>query len=407
MRANRLTSRVGAIAGLVLAAGLCPAQWVAYNLRPAGSSTSQVYCVLDGVQSGVAFYSGRSHAGYWSGTAGSWVDLDDPAFVYGSYGEANEGTTVVGATFDENDDGEDYSRAAMWTGSAASFVDLHPEGIGAESSRAYAISGGLQGGIVRLDDANRATLWMGTPDSRIDLHPDVAGNSYVRGMTGDLASGEQIGYATVPLSHACIWRGSATSWTDLHPDGWFASQGWETDGAQQVGWVINDAIVDHPALWSGSAASFVDLLPTGWRDGKAQGVFNGKQIGYARPAIGIEYHALVWNGSRDDYDDLHAVLPDGAYIRSTGFDIWSDGRNWYAVGQAVTASFVSDPMLWIMAVDGACAPDLTGEGDVNTNDFFQFLTYYQNQDPRADFDRDGLINTNDFFAFLAAYQVGC
>ncbi len=58
-----------------------------------------------------------------------------------------------------------------------------------------------------------------------------------------------------------------------------------------------------------------------------------------------------------------------------------------------------------------CAADLApapnGDGQVNTNDFFQFLSYYQTQDPGADFSPaggDGNINTNDFFAFLAAYQ---
>ncbi len=62
----------------------------------------------------------------------------------------------------------------------------------------------------------------------------------------------------------------------------------------------------------------------------------------------------------------------------------------------------------------ACPADLSpapnGDGMVNTNDFFQFLTYYQAQDARADFSPaggDGQINTNDFFAFLAAYQLGC
>ncbi len=57
------------------------------------------------------------------------------------------------------------------------------------------------------------------------------------------------------------------------------------------------------------------------------------------------------------------------------------------------------------AADLAPAPD--GDGQVNTNDFFQFLSYYQTQDLGADFSPpggDGNINTNDFFAFLAAYQ---
>ncbi len=55
--------------------------------------------------------------------------------------------------------------------------------------------------------------------------------------------------------------------------------------------------------------------------------------------------------------------------------------------------------------DIAPAPD--GDGQVNTNDFFQFLTYYQSMDPAADFTGEGDVNTNDFFAFLAAYQAGC
>ncbi len=56
------------------------------------------------------------------------------------------------------------------------------------------------------------------------------------------------------------------------------------------------------------------------------------------------------------------------------------------------------------------APPPNGDGSVDTNDFFQFLAYYQAQDPAADFappGGDGNINTNDFFAFLAAYQAGC
>ncbi len=58
-------------------------------------------------------------------------------------------------------------------------------------------------------------------------------------------------------------------------------------------------------------------------------------------------------------------------------------------------------------IDPDCDADLTGEGDVNTNDFFAFLALYQAQDVRADFAPDGSINTNDFFAYLAAYQAGC
>ncbi len=61
----------------------------------------------------------------------------------------------------------------------------------------------------------------------------------------------------------------------------------------------------------------------------------------------------------------------------------------------------------VSATHTSCTADITGEGDLNTNDFFAFLALYQAQDPGADFSPGGGINTNDFFAYLAAYQAGC
>ncbi len=71
------------------------------------------------------------------------------------------------------------------------------------------------------------------------------------------------------------------------------------------------------------------------------------------------------------------------------------------------SQLLSNAVEWAAGGVAGCPADLTGEGDVNTNDFFRFLAYYQAQDPRADFSPGGGINTNDFFAFLAAYQAGC
>ncbi len=62
--------------------------------------------------------------------------------------------------------------------------------------------------------------------------------------------------------------------------------------------------------------------------------------------------------------------------------------------------------LFLVKLD-TCAPDLTGDGGLNTDDFFEFLTLYQADDLAADFSPDGELNTSDFFAFLAAYQAGC
>ncbi len=86
----------------------------------------------------------------------------------------------------------------------------------------------------------------------------------------------------------------------------------------------------------------------------------------------------------------------------------------FAVSDATGQVVISKPFLdaaEVVCFGAACPADLSpapnGDGTVNTNDFFQFLTYYQAMDARADFSPGGGINTNDFFAFLAAYQQGC
>ncbi len=72
---------------------------------------------------------------------------------------------------------------------------------------------------------------------------------------------------------------------------------------------------------------------------------------------------------------------------------------------------ILEPMLGLYGEIGGdtcpCTADLTGDTcGTNTNDFFAFLTCYQNQDPCANYfaDANGDIDTNDFFAYLAAYQ---
>ena len=78
-----------------------------------------------------------------------------------------------------------------------------------------------------------------------------------------------------------------------------------------------------------------------------------------------------------------------------------------ALADANFSRLVANAVEWASRQGSGCPADLTGEGQVNTNDFFQFLSYYQVQDARADFAPGGGINTNDFLAFLAAYQAGC
>ncbi len=114
------------------------------------------------------------------------------------------------------------------------------------------------------------------------------------------------------------------------------------------------------------------------------------------------------------------VLPDGSVRSETTLDSGSSSDTVAAIAASPDGAVYAlgsyqpqivnrrDFSLFRVEEPGsACPPDLTGEGDVNTNDFFRFLSLYQAGDPAADFVGDGAINTNDFFAFLAAYQAGC
>ncbi|MCC5787625.1 MAG: trypsin-like peptidase domain-containing protein, partial [Phycisphaerales bacterium] len=54
-----------------------------------------------------------------------------------------------------------------------------------------------------------------------------------------------------------------------------------------------------------------------------------------------------------------------------------------------------------------CPPDMNGDGVVDADDFFLFLSFFASGDPRADFNNDGVIDADDFFAFLSAFAAGC
>jgi hypothetical protein len=54
-----------------------------------------------------------------------------------------------------------------------------------------------------------------------------------------------------------------------------------------------------------------------------------------------------------------------------------------------------------------CRADVTGDGQVNVQDFLAFLQLFAAADPRADFDNSGSVNVQDFLAFLQAFAAGC
>ncbi len=54
-----------------------------------------------------------------------------------------------------------------------------------------------------------------------------------------------------------------------------------------------------------------------------------------------------------------------------------------------------------------CPADLNGDGVVDADDFFLFLQWFADADPRADINNDGVIDADDFFDYLSLFAQGC
>ena len=155
---------------------------------------------------------GEWHASLWSGDAASWTDLH-PAGASDSGAEGISGGQVVGYAAWATDIGDATTRASLWSRTADSWTrtDLNPDV--ASESNALGVSGGQQVGWADVDGNRHASLWSGSAASWTDLHPAGAYFSYAYGVSG----GWQVGYAdTARGQKACLWRGTAESWVDLH-----------------------------------------------------------------------------------------------------------------------------------------------------------------------------------------------
>jgi hypothetical protein len=130
-------------------------------------------------------------------------------------------------------------------------VDLYP---GASSySVAWGVGGGQQVGAATVGGVSHASLWSGTGASWVDLHP--AASTYQSEALG-VHGGQQVGQAYVgDVQHASLWSGSAASWLDLHA---FLPAGFSSSVASEishdagvtyvVGWGYNDTTGTYEAL---------------------------------------------------------------------------------------------------------------------------------------------------------------
>jgi probable HAF family extracellular repeat protein len=309
-------------------------------------------------------FAGPAHAMLWTGSAASVVDLN-PTDFFSSYATGATTTTQVG--YGSGTTTGFNNHAVLWTGTAGSVVDLHPAGF--TFSYALDVSGSNQVGYgyKPIDNGSHALLWSGTAASKVDLNPSGFTESYANGISGNSQVGYGIASSTGDSAHALLWSGTAASKVDLNPTGFTESYGNGISGTKQVGSGAGSATgaATHALLWSGTAASKVDLHPTGFDFSEALGVSSAGQVGDGFGASTLSsYHALYWNGTAASVIDLHPSLSALGYdfVSSTAFAISDNGN---VVGTATDDGNFTHAILWTPQSTGP--PETGVAGDYNNN----------------------------------------
>ncbi len=186
----------------------------ARDLQPTGALTSKLTSASGQLLAGSAQFSGKIHAYVWDIATGQQYDLHPAAALSGSSVSGLDGNRAAGTL----GLGGGVTHAVLWNDVAnEDYVDLDPGSLPYYGSEALALSGGSQVG--RLGKS--AALWHGTAESYVALHPEwipTALSSIARGVDKNVQVGlvvYGIAYGNVP-THASVWFGSAESFCDLH-----------------------------------------------------------------------------------------------------------------------------------------------------------------------------------------------
>jgi hypothetical protein len=168
----------------------------AIDLNPAWASVSAANAIDNDQQVGMAGAS-EFHAVLWTGTAQSAVDLHPAGYVESfATGVSNEQQVGVGRVSVPSD----AFHALLWAGTASSVIDLNPSGF--SNSEALAISDGLEVGYAGSD----AALWTGSAASFLNLQQFLPAQFTSSEATGIDAEGDIVGFAnTGSGSQAVMW----------------------------------------------------------------------------------------------------------------------------------------------------------------------------------------------------------
>ncbi|MEQ1821584.1 MAG: PxKF domain-containing protein [Fimbriimonadaceae bacterium] len=131
------------------------------DITPSGASAATVLCTSGGTQGGWSNITGDNHATIWSGSAVSASDIHPAAYtvsqVSATDGNTHGGFAILGGV----------ERAAFW--GTSGFVDLHPAGY--QQSAVRGVSSTKQAGYgLDAGGVSHALVWSGTAASVVDLN---------------------------------------------------------------------------------------------------------------------------------------------------------------------------------------------------------------------------------------------
>jgi len=311
-----------------------PPQYTVVLLNPAGSNYGFGFGIGHGQQVGT---SGIDAAGQrpslWTGTAASFVNLLPNGYVDGE-ARATDGTHQFGSVYDGV---SQWAIPAMWSGSAASFVNMSP----AVSSGGWILGcdGTRQVGTNILGNLFHAGLWSGTPQSFVDINPTGYLESEANDIHGDLVGGDVV---TSTGIFAFEWNLATHTTRNLNPNGVLSSKIFGTDGHQHAGYTDNgiNTFSPHAGVWDVTSGLFTDLHPAGSLISIAYDVHNGTQVGVSFVGPGT-VHAVTWNSTPESVLDLNQFLPAGT-PSSEAYGIDENGN---IIGDAIVAH--PEPVMWI------------------------------------------------------------
>ncbi|HYR84360.1 MAG TPA: hypothetical protein VE422_09815 [Terriglobia bacterium] len=280
------------------------------------------------------------------------------------------------------------AHAMLWTsGEATAVIDLNPSQLSFVSSVANSVdrngrqqvgSGtvflGIDGNKIQYSDQH-ALLWSGNAASAVDLHPAGFSSSVANAAADSVQVGS--GFSTsAQHDHALLWTGTASSAIDLNPSGITESMaGGIGSGGAIVGWVSGQPTGNqrHAFLWLGASRTVVDLhnfLPAGYISSVASGIDdNDDVVGWAITSAG-DANAVLWRR----LPDLQSIsFPGGTNVYGGGYARFQVALNGPAIGDAQIQMTSSNPSIAVLPAYGTLTGTIVPSGSLTRIDGIRII----------------------------------